>query len=260
MSIALLTAWAFQKRSRPQQLTLCRSLHAEELQAIASERLAQGPYMAARAGFEPTTLRSNGVVSTNAPSCPTLTHKYIHPYKSRRKHTCTHLQPDAANIQAHVPTYAHAIKRVQTCPQYMHIIYEYIQRWQLHGCDGNEMAFEWTVGVGRRIFREERRRIMLVLVVSTAFSLPPTNPTWNISKNSETWRSSSMIAMRQIARQKRDDFLFNVGLYAEVWHGGYWKPMTGCIRKESRQKARFVPWLLSKGPLCHCPRITIKSN
>ena len=32
-----------------------------------SEGLAQGPYMAARAGFEPTTLRSKGVVSTNAP-------------------------------------------------------------------------------------------------------------------------------------------------------------------------------------------------
>src|SRR6218665_2693782 len=27
-------------------------------------------YMAARVGFEPTTLRSNGVVSTNAPPCP----------------------------------------------------------------------------------------------------------------------------------------------------------------------------------------------
>ena len=67
--IALLTAWAFQKRSRPQQLTLCRSLHAEALQAIAGKGLAQGPYMAARAGFEPTTLWLNGVVSTNAPPC-----------------------------------------------------------------------------------------------------------------------------------------------------------------------------------------------
>src|SRR6218665_1004349 len=57
-------------RSRPQQLTLCRSLHAEALQAIAGKGLAQGPYMAARAGFEPMTLRSNGVVSTNAPPCP----------------------------------------------------------------------------------------------------------------------------------------------------------------------------------------------
>ena len=27
--------------------------------------------MAGKAGFEPTTLRSNGVVSTNAPPCPT---------------------------------------------------------------------------------------------------------------------------------------------------------------------------------------------
>src|SRR6218665_1238762 len=56
---------------RPQQLTLCRSLHAKALQAIAGKGLAQGPYMAARAGFEPTTLRSNGVVSTNAPPSPT---------------------------------------------------------------------------------------------------------------------------------------------------------------------------------------------
>src|SRR6218665_1873845 len=72
ISIALLTAGAFQKRSRPQQLTLCRSLHAEALQAIAGKELAQGPYMAARAGFEPMTLRSNGVVSTNAPPCPTI--------------------------------------------------------------------------------------------------------------------------------------------------------------------------------------------
>ena len=41
-SIALNTARAFQKRSRSQQLTLCRSLHA-----TASEGLAQGPYLAA---------------------------------------------------------------------------------------------------------------------------------------------------------------------------------------------------------------------
>ena len=55
VSIALLTAWAFQKRSQPQQLTLCWSLHAEALQATASEGLAQGRYVAARAGFEPAT-------------------------------------------------------------------------------------------------------------------------------------------------------------------------------------------------------------
>ena len=31
-----------QRRSRPQQFTLCRGLHAEALQATVSERLAQG--------------------------------------------------------------------------------------------------------------------------------------------------------------------------------------------------------------------------
>jgi len=40
ISIALLTAWAFQKRSRPQLFTPCRSLHAKALQAIVSEGLA----------------------------------------------------------------------------------------------------------------------------------------------------------------------------------------------------------------------------
>src|SRR6218665_1528027 len=34
--------------------------------------LAQGPYMAARAGFEPTTLRLKAIDSTKAPSCPTI--------------------------------------------------------------------------------------------------------------------------------------------------------------------------------------------
>ena len=52
ISIALLIAQAFKKRSRAQQLTLCRrNLHAEALQAAVSEGLAQGPYMVARSGF-----------------------------------------------------------------------------------------------------------------------------------------------------------------------------------------------------------------
>ena len=72
ISTALLTAGAVQNRSRPLQLTLCRSLHAEALQATVSEGLEQGPYMVARAGFEPTILRSKGVESTNAPPRPTI--------------------------------------------------------------------------------------------------------------------------------------------------------------------------------------------
>ena len=70
ISIALLTAWASQKRSLPKQLTLCRSLHAEALQVTASEGLAQSPYVAARAGFEHTTFQSKGIDSTSAPPCP----------------------------------------------------------------------------------------------------------------------------------------------------------------------------------------------
>src|SRR6218665_3534001 len=73
--IAIFTACSFQKHSRPQQLTLCRSIqtiHAEALQAVASEGLAEGPYVAARAGFEPTNLRAKGIDSTNAPPRPTI--------------------------------------------------------------------------------------------------------------------------------------------------------------------------------------------
>ena len=39
--------------------------HAKALQATVSEGLAQGPYVAARARFEPTTLWVKGVESTN---------------------------------------------------------------------------------------------------------------------------------------------------------------------------------------------------
>ena len=42
------------------------------LQATLSEGLTQGQYLAARAGFEPTTLRSKGIDSTNAPPGPTI--------------------------------------------------------------------------------------------------------------------------------------------------------------------------------------------
>ena len=48
--------------------------HAEVPQVIASEGLAQRPYMAARAGFEPTTLQTKGDESTNEPPRPTIPH------------------------------------------------------------------------------------------------------------------------------------------------------------------------------------------
>ena len=44
--------------------------HAEAPQATASEALAQGPYVATRAGFEPMTLQTKGSKSTNEPHVP----------------------------------------------------------------------------------------------------------------------------------------------------------------------------------------------
>ena len=55
--------------------------HAEAPQATASEGLAQGPYVAARAGFEPTTLRTKGDESANEPPRPTKLYKYSCTYK-----------------------------------------------------------------------------------------------------------------------------------------------------------------------------------
>ena len=45
--------------------------HAEVPQAAASEGLAQGPHVAARAGLLPVTLRTKGAESTNEPPRPT---------------------------------------------------------------------------------------------------------------------------------------------------------------------------------------------
>ena len=45
--------------------------HAEAQLATEREGLGkQGPYVAARAGFEPVTLLTKGVESTNSPPCP----------------------------------------------------------------------------------------------------------------------------------------------------------------------------------------------
>src|SRR6218665_3039638 len=58
-----------QRRSRLQH-GHCIGVSRRSAQAIAGKGLAQGPYMAARAGVEPTTLRLRVIASTNAPSCP----------------------------------------------------------------------------------------------------------------------------------------------------------------------------------------------
>src|SRR6218665_3970363 len=49
----------------------CIGVSRRSAQATADNGLAQGPYMAARAGVEPTTLRLKVIVSTTAPPRPT---------------------------------------------------------------------------------------------------------------------------------------------------------------------------------------------
>ena len=47
-------------------------LHAEARQVTVSEGLAQDPYVAARTGFEPATMRTKDAESSNVPPRPTL--------------------------------------------------------------------------------------------------------------------------------------------------------------------------------------------
>ena len=58
-------------RSRLQH-RYCIGVSHRSAQATAGKGPAQGPYMAARAGVEPTTLRLRVIASTNAPPFPTL--------------------------------------------------------------------------------------------------------------------------------------------------------------------------------------------
>ena len=67
--------------------------HAEAPWATASEGLAQGTYVAARAGFQPATLRTKGDESTNEPPrpgpikvCIAYTYTYMHAYTLESLH------------------------------------------------------------------------------------------------------------------------------------------------------------------------------
>src|SRR6218665_99880 len=97
-----------------QQLILCRRLHAEvtgnckkKLQATVTEGLAQGPYVAASMGFEPTTLRSKGIDSTYAPPRPHDIDicRYMCTYACMRACTCVH-------VCVHVCVHIHVLCRI----------------------------------------------------------------------------------------------------------------------------------------------------
>src|SRR6218665_210130 len=55
----------------------CIGVSRRSAQATAGKGLAQGPYMAARAGVEPTTFRLKAIDSTKAPQCPTTMHSSL---------------------------------------------------------------------------------------------------------------------------------------------------------------------------------------
>jgi len=57
----------------------------EAPQVTVSEGLTQGPYVAAKAGLEPTTLWMKGEESTNAPSTVSLSTKSYIVYKNKKK-------------------------------------------------------------------------------------------------------------------------------------------------------------------------------
>src|SRR6218665_2031321 len=50
----------------------CIGVSRRSAQATAGTGLAQGPYVTARAGVEPTTLRLRVIASANAPPCPSM--------------------------------------------------------------------------------------------------------------------------------------------------------------------------------------------
>src|SRR6218665_2181721 len=55
----------------------CIGVSRRSAQATVGKGLSQGPYMADRAGVEPTTLRLKAIDSTKAPPCPRNVVTYI---------------------------------------------------------------------------------------------------------------------------------------------------------------------------------------
>src|SRR6218665_4019595 len=72
ISIAPLQVLYYTQRRSRLQHGYCIGVSRRSAQANAGKGLAQGPYVTARAGVEPTTLRLTVIASTNAPSRPTF--------------------------------------------------------------------------------------------------------------------------------------------------------------------------------------------
>src|SRR3984885_10081102 len=72
ISIAPLQVTLYSEALPTTAQTLCWSFHVEAHRAIVSEELAQGPYVARRAGFEPTTLRPQANARTHCITTPSV--------------------------------------------------------------------------------------------------------------------------------------------------------------------------------------------
>ena len=91
-----------QRRSRHSRPTdTVSEFHAKAPQATASERLSESPYVAARARFEQTTLRTKSSESTNEPPRPTPCHivSLNRPYGPSMIHLCVHTEEEGVRLR-----------------------------------------------------------------------------------------------------------------------------------------------------------------
>ena len=96
-----------QKRSRHSTDTV-PEFHDEAPQATASEGLVQGPYVSARAGFDSTTLRLEGIDSTKAPPRPTI-QSFVHSFVTFfRSPVLAFVQ---SFVRSFVPSFVHSLFR-----------------------------------------------------------------------------------------------------------------------------------------------------
>src|SRR6218665_2523741 len=103
-----------QRHSRLQH-GYCIGVSRLSAQTTAGKGLAQGPYMAARAGVEPTTLRLKAIDSTKAPPCPTEIYIYIYIYTYKLY---------TIYIQVYIYKYSWACETISQQLVYGHFIYD----------------------------------------------------------------------------------------------------------------------------------------
>ena len=110
ISIALLQVHYYSE-SLPTTARILYWSFTRSAQATVSKGLALGPYMAARAGVEPTTLRLRFIDLTNAPPRPTL-------YRALLEYIWEHLRSRsmAVNVHYRISTFWDRRTNYKSCP------------------------------------------------------------------------------------------------------------------------------------------------